>query len=57
MKINIDIYNRDLNQVGFQHWIDPSDDVNYRIEQRDDFSLITAWIGDENQGIPETSFF
>ncbi|MGM1055441.1 MAG: hypothetical protein ACQEWG_06105 [Bacteroidota bacterium] len=57
MKINIDIYNRDLNQVGFQHWIDLSDGVHYRIEERENFSLITAWVNDETPEISETSFF
>ncbi len=57
LKINIDIYNRDIEQVGFQHWVEPSDGVNYRIEQSEGFCLITAWVGDEKPGIPKDSFF
>ncbi len=57
LKINIDIFNRDIEQVGFQHWIDPADGINYRIEQPEGFCLITAWLGDEKPEISETSFF
>lgn len=30
--LNIDIYNRDIQQVGYLHWIDPTDGINYRID-------------------------
>jgi hypothetical protein len=43
MNINIDIYNRDLKPVGYLHWINPADGVNYRIEQSKGSCLITAW--------------
>lgn len=57
LKVNIDIYNRDIQQVGYLHWVDPADGINYRNDQPEGFCLITAWISDENPGIPETSFF
>jgi hypothetical protein len=57
LKINIDIFNRDIEQVGFQHWIDPADRINYRIEQPEGFCLITAWLENGKPEIPETSFF
>jgi len=57
LKINIDIYNRDIEQVEFMHWVDPADGVNYRIEQPEGFCLITAWLGDEKPEIPETFLF
>lgn len=57
LKINIDIYNRDIERVGYLHWVDPADGVNYRIEQPEGFCLITAWLGDEKPEIPETILF
>jgi hypothetical protein len=57
MNININIYNRDLKPVGYLHWVDPSDGVNYRIEQSRGHSLITAWLGDDKPEIPETILF
>jgi len=57
MKINIDIYNRDIEPVGYMHWLNPADGVNYRIEQSKGFCLITAWLGNELPEIPETNLF
>jgi hypothetical protein len=57
LKINIDIFNRDIEQVGFQHWVDPADGINYRIEQPEGFCLITAWLENGKPEIHETSFF
>jgi hypothetical protein len=56
-KIIIDMYNRDIKPVGYLHWVDPADGVNYRIEQSKGFCLITAWLGNEKSEIPETILF
>lgn len=56
-KIIVDMYNRDIKSVGYLHWVDLADGVNYRIEQSKGHCLITAWLENENPEIPETSFF